>query len=236
MAARTSRFDPSEIGLMPMPEPSRGCPSPSRRSGSRLWPPRAYRPRHLEAGVDVLGVLPEDHHVDLLGVEHRGGHPGEPAHRAQADVEVENLAQRDVERAEATADRRGEWSLDADQVGAEGLDGLLGEPVAGLVERLLAGQDLLPLATVLPCLAAAASRTSLAAGQMSTPVPSPSMNGMIGLSVTWRAPSGPWVMRSGMPGSLPVPPQVTANRGRRHPACRAAADRPDQEVARPSAA
>ncbi len=53
-------------------------------------------------------------------------------------------------------------------------------------------------ATALPCLAAAASRTSLAAGQMSTPVPSPSMKGMIGWSVTWRAPSGPWVMRSDM--------------------------------------
>ena len=34
---------------------------------------------------------------------------------------------------------------------------------------------------VLPCFAAAASSTSCAAGQMSTPVPSPSMNGMIGL-------------------------------------------------------
>src|SRR5258708_5011590 len=35
----------------------------------------------------------------------------------------------------------------------------------------------------------AASRTSLAAGQMSTPVPSPSMNGMIGSSGTSSVPS-----------------------------------------------
>ena len=59
----------------------------------------------LEAGVDVLGVLAEDHHVDLLGVLHRRRDTREPAHRPQADVEVEDLAQRDVEAADAAADR-----------------------------------------------------------------------------------------------------------------------------------
>ena len=44
-------------------------------------------------------------------------------------------------------------------------------------------------ATLWPCLAAAASRTSLAAGQMSTPVPSPSMKGMMGSSGTTSVPS-----------------------------------------------
>src|SRR4051794_19974778 len=43
--------------------------------------------------------------------------------------------------------------------------------------------------TVLPCFFAAASRTSLAAGQMSTPVPSPSMNGMMGSFGTCSVPS-----------------------------------------------
>ena len=42
---------------------------------------------------------------------------------------------------------------------------------------------------VLPCFFAAASSTSCAAGQMSTPVPSPSMNGMIGSSGTRSSPS-----------------------------------------------
>ncbi len=50
--------------------------------------------------------------------------------------------------------------------------------------------------TVLPCLAAAASSTSLAAGQMSTPVPSPSMKGMIGSSETFRVPSAAAVIFS----------------------------------------
>ena len=99
----------------------------------------------LEAGVDVLGVLPEDHHVDLLRVLHGRRHAGEPAHRAQAHVEVEELAQRDVEAADAAADRRGERALDADQVVLERLDGLVGQPVAGRVERLLAREHLFPL-------------------------------------------------------------------------------------------
>src|SRR5580692_8588217 len=57
-------------------------------------------------------------------------------------------------------------------------------------------------ATLWPCLAAAASRTSLAAGQMSTPVPSPSMKGMMGSSGTWSVPSSPMRMRSAMDGML----------------------------------
>jgi hypothetical protein len=44
-------------------------------------------------------------------------------------------------------------------------------------------------AIFLPNLPAAASITSCAAGQMSMPVPSPSMNGMIGSSATLSWPS-----------------------------------------------
>ena len=99
---------------------------------------------HLETGVHVLGVLPEDHHVDLLGVEHRRRDTGEPAHGAQAHVEVEDLAQGHVEGPDPAAHRRGERPLDADEVLAEGLDGLVGEPVPGLLEGLLPRQDLLP--------------------------------------------------------------------------------------------
>ena len=99
----------------------------------------------LDAGVDVLGVLAEDHHVDLLGVLDRRGHALEPADRAEADVEVEQLPQRDVERADAAADGRRQRPLDADQVLAERLDRLVGQPGGELVVRLLAGVDLHPL-------------------------------------------------------------------------------------------
>src|SRR6266540_4328710 len=56
-------------------------------------------------------------------------------------------------------------------------------------------------AIFLPCFAAAASNTSCDAGQMSTPVPSPSMNGMIGSSGTRNVPPDN-VIFSGMSGVL----------------------------------
>ena len=99
----------------------------------------------LDAGVDVLRVLAEDHHVDLLRVLDRGGHALEPAHRAQAYVEVEHLPQRDVERADAPADRRRQRALDRDEVFAAGRDGLLGQPAVEQLVRLLAGIDLHPV-------------------------------------------------------------------------------------------
>ncbi len=51
----------------------------------------------LDAGIDVLGVLAEDHHVHFAWLLDRRGHALEPAHRPQADVQVEHLAQRDVQ-------------------------------------------------------------------------------------------------------------------------------------------
>jgi len=82
----------------------------------------------FDSGVDVLGVLAEDDHIGLLGGFHRRGDAVEVAHRAQADVKIELLAQRDVERADAAADRGGQRSFDGDQVFADGVDGLAGQP------------------------------------------------------------------------------------------------------------
>ena len=98
----------------------------------------------LDAGVDVLGVLAEDHHVDLLGRLHRRRHALEVAHRAQADVEVQHLADGDVQRADAAADRGRQRALDADEVGLERLQRLVGQPGVEQLLRLLAGVDLGP--------------------------------------------------------------------------------------------
>ena len=99
----------------------------------------------------------------------------------QAHVEVEDLAQGDVEAADATADRRGQRALDADEVLAEGVDGGSSGSQSPVSLNAFSPASTSRHSIVLPCLAAAASSTSLAAGQMSTPVPSPSMKGMIGL-------------------------------------------------------
>src|SRR5437016_1767597 len=103
----------------------------------------------LDAGVDVLGVLPEDHHVDLVRPFHRRRHALEVLHRAQADVEVEHLAERDVQRAEAFTDGGGERALERDQILADVVERLLGQQVGravGAVDcvRLLAGVHLHP--------------------------------------------------------------------------------------------
>ena len=104
----------------------------------------------LDARVDVLGVLAEDHHVDLLGMLHRRRHALEPAHRPQAHVQIQQLTKRDVERADAAADRRRQRTLDADVVLPEGVDGLVGQPGVELLEALFAGVDFLPRNLPLP--------------------------------------------------------------------------------------
>jgi len=101
----------------------------------------------FDAGVDVLRVLAEDHHVDLVRLLQRRRHALEVLHRAQADVEVELLAQRHVERADAAAHRRGQRALDRHHVLAQDLQRLVGQPHIGAVDLggLLAGVDLHPL-------------------------------------------------------------------------------------------
>src|SRR5690606_13691171 len=98
----------------------------------------------LDAGVDVFRVLSEDHHVDILRPGHRRLHALEVADGPETDVQVELLPKRDVERPDAAADRRRQWSLDADEIVAERFERFVGQPVAGLLERLLAGEDLVP--------------------------------------------------------------------------------------------
>ena len=72
------------------------------------------------------------------------GTPGNQRTGPQAHVQVEDLAQRDVQRTDAAADRRRQRALDPDEVLAERGDGLVGQPRAGRVERLLAGEHFLP--------------------------------------------------------------------------------------------
>ena len=192
---RGARCPRGETGLMPMP----------LVSGKRIfltfissWSKamtffdlgRARGP--LDAGVDVLRVLAEDHHVDVARALHRARHAREPADRAQADVEVEHLAQRHVQRADAAADRRGERPLDADQVLAEGVERLVRQPLAGLVERP-SRRPAPPARRSSACRRRPSPprrrRRATDARQMSRPVPSPSMKGMIGRSGTLSFPS-----------------------------------------------
>src|SRR6266516_732652 len=104
----------------------------------------------LHARIHVFDVLAEDHDVELVRLAHRAGHAGEVAHGADAGVEVEQLAQGDIEGADAAAHGGGARALDGDAVLADGLEGCVGQPAAGLFERRLPGQDLEPFDPALP--------------------------------------------------------------------------------------
>ncbi len=99
----------------------------------------------LDAGVYVFSVFAEDDDVDLFRMLHGAGHALVVLHGAYAGVEIEKLAQRDVERADAAADGRGERPLDGDAQVARGGDGLVGQPGVELAKGLFAGEDLEPL-------------------------------------------------------------------------------------------
>jgi hypothetical protein len=98
----------------------------------------------LDAGVDVLGVFAEDDHVHEVRPFYRRLHAPEVPNGTQAHVQVELLSQRDVERSNSAANRSRQRALDANEVLPEGLERLVGKPVPGLLERLLAGEDLSP--------------------------------------------------------------------------------------------
>src|SRR6185369_3026114 len=100
--------------------------------------------RPLDAGIDVFDVLAEDDHVDLLRLLDRRRDALEIAHRTHTGVEVEDLAQGDVQAADAAADRRGQRALDGDPVLADGLQGVLREPLAFPVVGLLTGEHFEP--------------------------------------------------------------------------------------------
>ena len=104
----------------------------------------------FDAGINVLRVLAEDDHVHLLRMFHGAGYAREPLHWAQADVQIEHLAQRDIERAHPAADGRGERAFDADKKFAERLHCVIGQPVVELLEGRFAGEDLHPRDLALP--------------------------------------------------------------------------------------
>src|SRR5438093_4525194 len=98
----------------------------------------------LDARVDVFDVLADDDDVELAGFLHRRRHAFEVANRADAGVEVKNLAQGDVERADPPADGGRQGTLDGDPMLADDVERLVREPIAVLIERFLTGQHFAP--------------------------------------------------------------------------------------------
>ena len=137
-----------DMGLMPTPESSRiffGVPfsiSLFRKSMSFFTSGVPDAP--FDSRVHVFGIFAEDHHVHALGICTGEGTPVEISHRANASVEIEHLAQRDVERTNAAADGSGQRAFDGDAEIADGVDRVLRQPFLELFEGFFARENFHP--------------------------------------------------------------------------------------------
>ncbi len=73
-----------------------------------------------------------------------GGNSFEIAHRAFTGIEIENLAQRNIQRTNATTDRSSQRALDGHAKIANGVDRIVRQPFFIGVKRLFAGEDFIP--------------------------------------------------------------------------------------------
>src|SRR5437879_384502 len=75
---------------------------------------------------------------------HRRGDAGEPAHRPNTGVKIEDLPQRHIQRTDAAADGSSERALDGYAKIACRFDGLLRQPFLKFVVGFFAGEYLEP--------------------------------------------------------------------------------------------
>ena len=98
----------------------------------------------LDTRIDVLGILPEDHHVELFRLAHRRWCAAVVLHRPYAGIQVEPLAQCHVEAAHAAPHRRSHRSLDRYSVMADGVERALRQPFTNFGMRFPARQKFHP--------------------------------------------------------------------------------------------
>ena len=85
----------------------------------------------LQARVQVLGVLAEDHHVDVDIVK-AGLQTGQRMDRTHVRVQIELFAQRDVDAGESAANGRGHRTLQAEMRPLDGFDHVWRQHLASL--------------------------------------------------------------------------------------------------------
>ena len=98
----------------------------------------------FDAGIDIFSILAEDIHIDFFRLFDRCHNSTEPTYRTEADIEVKGLPKSNVQRTDATADRRCQRAFDPDHIFAESLHRLVGQPTADLLEGFFACQYFLP--------------------------------------------------------------------------------------------
>ena len=98
----------------------------------------------FDSGVNVFCVFAEDDNVHALGMLHGRRHSGVILHRTHAAVEIEDLAQGDVERADAASDGRGQRTFNGDAKFTDRADSVVGEPILEARLGFLAGKNFVP--------------------------------------------------------------------------------------------
>src|SRR5258708_8730342 len=99
----------------------------------------------FDAGINVFCIFTEDRHVELLRMSYRRRHALVVAHRTYAGVKIEYLPQCYVQRADATAHRRGQRTFNSDMEIPDRIDRLVGKPVAEFGKSLLACEHFKPV-------------------------------------------------------------------------------------------
>ena len=124
------RVPVTEIGLIEMPASRlRSAASPPAHPGDQLLGVRRAL-LVLDAGVEIFGVLAHDDQVDVVGSG--SARRVALASGATCGVQVELLAQRDVDRAEAAADRGRDRALERDPGLADRVEDVGRERVAAV--------------------------------------------------------------------------------------------------------
>ena len=130
------------IGLTEIPEPAAICFGCRPFSVSMTVFAFVASGLVLDARVQILRVLADDDDVDVLVA---GAHPGIRLARAQARVQLELVAESDVDGAEAGPDRRRDRPLQRDAVLLDRVERLVGERRPGLLHHVDAGLAHVPV-------------------------------------------------------------------------------------------
>ncbi len=95
----------------------------------------------FEARVEALCILAHHHQIEIWIST---GDIRQRPDRPQVRVEIQSLAQADVDGSEPFADRRRDGAFKADLVAFDGFEQILGQRRAEFIQRLLAGDVLFP--------------------------------------------------------------------------------------------
>ena len=98
----------------------------------------------LDADVNVFGILAEDEHVHFFRLANRRRHTLKIAHGSFAGIEIQELPQRDVQRAYTASDWSGKGAFDSHTKIADRLDRIIRQPFVEGLERFLAGENFEP--------------------------------------------------------------------------------------------